>query len=380
MRNFGLEFKPVPDGPVPDGLGTRALLVIVTLALAWVMIPDQVEAQSRTCMRLERQLASLSKTSRSSNPLRVLRYNNAIRRQKDQMKQGNRRLRRAGCSGSRRGAASCRRLTGSLRKMEINLKQLRAKRSRLSGKSGSTRAQRRKVRRALAANNCNRLRPVIANNRSGVIIERRSRRSIIEQVFGDERRQSRRRPKRKEVSKPDTRVSRSSTFRTLCVRGCDGYYFPISYSTTKDNFDRDVQACQAKCPGTTTELYYHMARGESSENMISYRTQEPYTNSENAFKYRQIVTKGCGCNFTKGRIASIAGDGGTSLDNNGILSREPVIGTPIFRIDRSEDPETLANLKGGFVPSVVAPGKPADAKTRAKRKVRVVGEAFFPAQ
>ena len=30
----------------------------------------------------------------------------------------------------------------------------------------------------------------------------------------------------------------SGTFRTVCVRTCDGYYFPISYSTSASRFRR----------------------------------------------------------------------------------------------------------------------------------------------
>ena len=28
----------------------------------------------------------------------------------------------------------------------------------------------------------------------------------------------------------------SGTYRTVCVRSCDGYYFPISYATTAERF------------------------------------------------------------------------------------------------------------------------------------------------
>src|SRR5687767_1671517 len=38
------------------------------------------------------------------------------------------------------------------------------------------------------------------------------------------------------------------TYRTLCVRSCDGYYCPISYSTTREHFSADQEACQRMCP------------------------------------------------------------------------------------------------------------------------------------
>src|SRR5262249_30316969 len=45
------------------------------------------------------------------------------------------------------------------------------------------------------------------------------------------------------------------TFRTVCVRTCDGFYFPISYSTSPDRFRDDEQACQRMCPATEVALY-----------------------------------------------------------------------------------------------------------------------------
>ena len=32
-----------------------------------------------------------------------------------------------------------------------------------------------------------------------------------------------------------------ATYRTICVRLCDGYYFPVSFSTLPNHFQRDAQ-------------------------------------------------------------------------------------------------------------------------------------------
>ena len=37
----------------------------------------------------------------------------------------------------------------------------------------------------------------------------------------------------------------AGTYRTMCVRLCDGYYFPISFSTTSERFPEDAQNCTA---------------------------------------------------------------------------------------------------------------------------------------
>ncbi|HYD16230.1 MAG TPA: DUF2865 domain-containing protein, partial [Hyphomicrobium sp.] len=51
-----------------------------------------------------------------------------------------------------------------------------------------------------------------------------------------------------------------ATYRTVCVRLCDGYYFPVSFSTLPNHFQRDEEVCQSKC-ASPAELYYHQNPG-----------------------------------------------------------------------------------------------------------------------
>ena len=366
-------------------LGALVLAMLVILPFS----ASDADAKSRTCLRLERQLASLSTGRRSSNPLKLLRYNSAIRRQKSQVKEANRQLRRGGCSKpSSRNVRSCKRLSTSLRKMNTNLKKLRIQRNKYASKGGSSNRQRRRIKNALKANRCNQLRPVVASNRNGVLVERRAgRRSIIEQIYGDERRDWERRNRSRyreyyddEGEYPGSRRPRGGTYRTLCVRTCDGYYFPISFSTTPRNFERDAEACSAKCPGTETELYHHLSKGESPEDMLSVSSEQPYKDLPTAFSYRTAVTPGCGCKFKQINYEAIAGEG--NEDGNLVTQAAPKIAIPTFKIDPGEDPDTLENQRGNFVPTQIIANstEPAKPGKSGKRKVRVVGEAFFPGQ
>lgn len=85
-----------------------------------------------------------------------------------------------------------------------------------------------------------------------------------------------------------------ATYRTLCVRLCDGYYFPISFSTLPNHFERDEYTCQSKCVAPT-ELYYYQNPGESVEQMVGARTNVPYSQLETAFRYRKEYIQGCSC-------------------------------------------------------------------------------------
>ena len=82
---------------------------------------------------------------------------------------------------------------------------------------------------------------------------------------------------------------RSGTYRTYCVRMCDGYYFPINYAST--NLTRDAERCSASCDGA--RLFYHRTGGEPEE-MIDL-TGRSYTSYPLAFKYRTELVEGCQC-------------------------------------------------------------------------------------
>ena len=85
-----------------------------------------------------------------------------------------------------------------------------------------------------------------------------------------------------------------ATYRTICVRLCDGYYFPVSFSTLPNHFQRDSDVCQSKC-AAPVELYYHQNPGSAVEQAVGAKTQEPYTKLKSAFRYRKEYVAGCSC-------------------------------------------------------------------------------------
>jgi len=85
-----------------------------------------------------------------------------------------------------------------------------------------------------------------------------------------------------------------ATYRTLCVRLCDGYYFPVSFSTLPSHFEQDAAACQSKC-AAPVELYYYQNPGAVVDQSVALHTQEPYTSLKTAFRYRKELVQGCSC-------------------------------------------------------------------------------------
>lgn len=89
-----------------------------------------------------------------------------------------------------------------------------------------------------------------------------------------------------------------ATYRTICVRLCDGYYFPVSFSTLPNHFERDAEVCQSKC-AAPAELFYHQNPGAGVDQAVSAQSNQPYTQLKTAFRYRKEFVQGCSCKMAE---------------------------------------------------------------------------------
>lgn len=86
------------------------------------------------------------------------------------------------------------------------------------------------------------------------------------------------------------------TFKTMCVRLCDGYFFPLSQSVTPDAFAHEAGRCQAQC-GAPSELYVvptDQLSQHSDPDMMSL-TGRAYSDLKTAYAYRTRYAAGCSC-------------------------------------------------------------------------------------
>ena len=83
------------------------------------------------------------------------------------------------------------------------------------------------------------------------------------------------------------------TYKTLCVRLCDGFYFPISYSTRRERFAGDAKQCEQRCPGRS-RLFVHRNPGEDVDKMVALDGR-PYSSLPTAFLHRTQYVKDCTC-------------------------------------------------------------------------------------
>ncbi len=83
-------------------------------------------------------------------------------------------------------------------------------------------------------------------------------------------------------------------YRTMCVRMCDGYYFPVSFKASSNQFGTDTQFCNSDCYNAPTKLFYYANPGGSIENMRAL-DGVLYKDIANAFKYRKEYVTDCRC-------------------------------------------------------------------------------------
>ena len=96
-------------------------------------------------------------------------------------------------------------------------------------------------------------------------------------------------PLDEEIGPPDS----GGPYRTMCVRTCDGYYFPIRHDAQQRNFAPDVKSCRAACGGEA-KLFYFPENGGSVDTMLDLAGHK-YGELPHAFAYRKKLLQGCTC-------------------------------------------------------------------------------------
>ncbi|GGC73056.1 DUF2865 domain-containing protein [Chelatococcus reniformis] len=87
----------------------------------------------------------------------------------------------------------------------------------------------------------------------------------------------------------EQRQTRYGGSRTVCVRSCDGYFFPLPTGSR----DGAPEMCQALCPATETLVYFMPADGAIER--AGNREGKPYTELPNASKYKRSLDPACTC-------------------------------------------------------------------------------------
>jgi hypothetical protein len=83
------------------------------------------------------------------------------------------------------------------------------------------------------------------------------------------------------------------SYKTLCVRKCDGFYYPMGTGVTQASFAGQAELCRAACPGADAELFIQQPNGDIAGAVSLDGTT--YSSLPNAFRYRQTYDATCAC-------------------------------------------------------------------------------------
>jgi len=243
------------------------------------------------CPRLEAQLASIDRGGGGGDPAKeeqIRRYQDSAAKQQSELDRVTSQAKRMGCDSSgffslfSGQSAQCGPVNNQIQQMRTNLEQITTSLERLrsGGLGGAEREnQRRSVLAALAQNNCG---PQYANAARGPG-------NFLENLFGNNNNNN------NPVPPPGADFGpQSGTYRTVCVRTCDGFYFPISFATVPARFPDDEKTCKSLCPAAEATLFSYRNPGEDMNQAVSISGQS-YASSPNAFRYRQEFNPSCAC-------------------------------------------------------------------------------------
>jgi hypothetical protein len=334
------------------------------------------------CQRLEVQLATIDRGAGSGDPAKdeqIRRYQDAQARQQGELDRVTSQARRMGCDSSgffslfNQNSAQCGPVNNQIQQMRGNLDQITTSLERLrsGGLGGADREnQRRSVITALAQNNCGPQYAAAAREQN------QGPGGFFGSIFGNNN----------ATPVPGVDLgSMSGTYRTVCVRTCDGGYFPVSFATVQARFPDDEKTCKALCPATEANLYAYPNPGGDMNQAVS-TTGQPYTALPTAFKFRASHDPACSCKAA-GQTWS---DALKSVDDKAMLEQQgDIIVTEESAKkmqQRAQQPakgtqptgkkgQPASSATASTPPAATEPSPPANGKDKA---IRSVGPTFIP--
>lgn len=339
---------------------TAAALCLLAAADASAQAPNAY------CQRLEAQLAAIDRGGADpSRAEQLRRYDETLNRQQFEMDRLTAQARRLDCGSSglfsifQTPAPQCDGLNRQIEQLRGNITRMRGEMQQLDGNLDRA-EQRRNVLAALGDNNCG------PQYRSAG-----GSRNFLESLFGGGGSPS---------GGYSTADGASGTFRTICVRTCDGYYYPISFATNPGRFRDDEQTCQRTCPAAQVSLYTYRNPGEDVAQAVSL-SGEPYSNLPTAFRYRQQYDKACSCRQVGQSWADALKQTGDTLEQGDVVvTQERAKQMSLPRDSRGRPIRAPASraAQADATPAAAAAEPSQDTGENGRSTVRSVGPQFMP--
>lgn len=279
FRLFARGASHMTSGRVPARPGIATLARRLVLALPIVAAAAPALAQSGACPQLEASLAALDRGANSAGAQQAQAAR--IRSDLDRLTAQSRGMR---CDAPRGFLI----FQGPPRPPECDQisDQISRLRSALAGleRGGGDSGQRRALINALAQNNCG---PQYVNAVRSAQPQRP--RNFFEAIFGGPV-QSEPEETAPDLDMMPVEPARPSYSRTVCVRMCDGYFFPMA-SSNASRFAADDALCKRLCPGAEAQLFTYSDDIRRATSI----TGTPYMSLPNALRYKKEFVQSCTC-------------------------------------------------------------------------------------
>ncbi len=246
-------------------------------ALAGVLVTGEALAQSAECARLQ---AAIAAAPRGGGQLQA-----AAERQRAELSRTSAYAHSIGCDNQKflffgsEPPPQCGEIKGQIARMQASLADLQA---RAGGPRGD----------------------LVARYNAECVNASRQPSNIFEALFGGGARQAAVSPdtlppdeqqqmieQSIENEKKGANVSAGSY--AVCVRTCDGSFFPVSYSGAGSRSDSLEDVCRSLCPNADVQLYSFPFGG--TINQAVSPTGERYIDMPNALKFQQTFDSTCSC-------------------------------------------------------------------------------------
>ena len=259
----------------------RLMFRLAAIALVSLAAVEAAQAQSAECQRLQQAIAS---AGRGSGP--NAQYEAAAQKQRGEIDRTVAYARSIGCENRKflffgsGPPPQCEQINGQIARMQANLADLQAR----AGGSDGGRAE------------------LVARYNSECAAPQRPG-GIFDALFGNPRDQQQAPADVQTVplspdgnpdgqpGEPGEKEAHAGS-KAVCVRSCDGSYFPVSYSAF-GRLDELQDMCRALCPNADVTLYTYSPSNDIDQAVSISGAR--YMDLPTALKYRKSVDNSCSC-------------------------------------------------------------------------------------
>ena len=342
-RKSGDSYSPLLRRLAGEGWRTSVFLCAALLVLGAALLASrQTLAQSAECARLQQAIADASRNNQAG------RYQAAAQKQRGEIDRTVGYARSIGCENRQflffgnAPPAQCGEINAQISRMQANLNDLQARAGGGSGGRGELMA---------------RYNAECANGAAG------RQPNIFDAIFGNQPPPTTTDDMTIEPVSPDAAPDQTDGAshggsKAVCVRSCDGYFFPVSYSAGGSRLEGLQDMCKALCPNAEVSLYTYPMSADIDQAVSIGGAR--YVDSPNSLKYRQSFDSTCSC---RKRGQSWAEALAIAEQKLGSESRSDIIVTPAKSVELSRpriDPKAKPAKPAPEAPKVAAAPSPSD--------------------